>query len=306
MIDIQRLDGIKRVFHDLSVASQQLRTKKMDEDSADDGQVSFQNSDYSLSEKVKNELNILIFYFQVQRRALEETDRQAAIFALIRSGDSAQKLADIFCGIEEAIDKVMYRDPSFSWPSVPKGYQIPQQLLMAGEDALKYMPDLADAANRDVLMVWENTVGKIEVMEKNSVDIIRQSFIEFAASIGISKDDMNKGMDENEQFEWCIDYDHSLGDRLEKYLDKLIFFFEVHRIAIQRNDQLAAYIALMNAGIYAQLASDFFSTIKDEVDNVAVLNNRFSWPSVPDDYKLPEHFGMAPHACIESEPHRSF
>lgn len=192
----------------------------------------------------------------------------------------------------------MYRDPRFFWPSVPKGYQIPQQFLVAGEDALNYMPDLADAANRDVLMFWENAVGKIEVMEKNSVDIIRQSFIELAASIGISKEDMNKGMDENEQFEWCIDYDHSLGDTLERYLDKVIFFFEVHRIAIQRNDQLAAYIALMDAGIYAQLASDFFSTIKDEVDNVAVLNNRFSWPSVPDDYKLPEHFGMAPHACI--------
>jgi hypothetical protein len=147
-----------------------------------------------------------------------------------------------------------------------------------------------------VLMVWENAVGKIEVMEKNSVDIIRRSFIELAASIGISKEDMNKGMDENEQFEWCIDYDHSLGDTLEKYLDKLIFFFEVHRIAIQRNDQLAAYIALMDAGIYAQLASDFFSTIKDEVDNVAILNSRFSWPSVPDDYKLPKQFWMAPYA----------
>ncbi|MCP1575217.1 hypothetical protein J2S30_003596 [Herbaspirillum rubrisubalbicans] len=295
MIDIQRMDGIKEVFHDLSVVSQQLRTKKMDENNGDDGPVSFLNYDYSLAEKVKNEMKSLIFYFEVQRRALKEKDHLAAIFALIRSGDLAQKLADIFGGIEETVHKVMYRDPNFSWPSVPEGYQIPQQLLMAGADTLKYMADRADAANCDVLMVWENAVGKIEVMEKNSVDVIRKSFIELAASIGISKEEMNRGMDENDQFEWCIDYAHSLGDTLEKYLDKLLLFFEVHRIAVQRNDQLAAYIALMDAGIYAQLASDFFLTIKDEVDNVAVLNKRFSWPSVPDGYKLPEHFGITSH-----------
>jgi len=69
---------------------------------------------------------------------------------------------------------------------------------------------------------------------------------------------MNESMDENDHFEWCIDYRHCLGEQLEVDLDELLLFLEAHRIAIQQNDLLAAYITLLYCGIHAQNVSGFF------------------------------------------------
>ncbi|QDD66906.1 hypothetical protein EJD96_23445 [Herbaspirillum seropedicae] len=104
----------------------------------------------------------------------------------------------------------------------------------------------------------------------------------------------HKILNESNQFEWCIDYAESMGEQLEKDLDRFLLSIEVHRIAIQNDDPLAAYIALMDAGNYAQRVANLFLDIKDEIDKVTVLDKRFSWPVIPDGYQLPEHFAINP------------
>lgn len=296
MIDIRRMDLIKEVFQDLSKNRQLLRMEINDNNGGNERSIVYLNYDFSLSEKLKIELSNLIHYFQMYRRALDEHDRLAALFMITCAGDLARTLSDVFGGIEDAIDKVMYRDLRFSWPSVPEGYMIPQPLLVAAKDKLKCMADFGSAADHEVLMFWESSGGKIEVVKKDSVDVIRKTFIESAESIGVSRKEMNESMDENDHFEWCIDYRHCLGEQLEVDLDELLLFLEAHRIAIQQNDQLAAYIALLYCGIHAQNVSGFFLNIKDEVDRVTVLDKRFSWPCIPDGYELPKHFGLSPHS----------
>ncbi|WP_229297115.1 hypothetical protein [Herbaspirillum sp. CAH-3] len=296
MIDIRRMDLIKEVFQDLSKNRQLLRTEINDNNDGNERSIVYLNYDFSLSEKLKIELSNLIHYFQMYRRALGEHDRLAALFMITCAGDLARTLSAVFGGIEDAIDKVMYRDLRFSWPSVPEGYKIPQPLLVAAKDKLKCMADFGSTADHDVLMFWESSGGKIEVVKKDSVDVIRKTFIESAESIGVSRKEMNESMDENDHFEWCIDYRHCLGEQLEVDLDELLLFLEAHRIAIQQNDLLAAYITLLYCGIHAQNVSGFFLNIKDEVDRVAVLDKRFSWPCIPDGYELPKHFGLSPHS----------
>jgi len=296
MIDICRMDLIKDVFQNLSKNRQLLRTEMNDNNDGNDRSVAYLNYDFPLSERLKNELSNLIHYFQMYRRAVGENDRLAALFMITCAGDLARTISDVFGGIEDAIDKVMYRDLRFSWPSVPEGYKIPQPLLVAAKEKLKCMADFGNADDHDVLMFWESSVGKIEVVKKDSVDVIRKTFIESAESIGVSRKEMNESMDENDHFEWCIDYRHCLGEQLEVDLDELLLFLEAHRIAIQQNDQLAAYITLLYCGIHAQNVSGFFLNIKDEVDRVAVLDKRFSWPCIPDGYELPKHFSLSPHS----------
>ncbi|WP_443115232.1 DUF6853 family protein [Herbaspirillum seropedicae] len=294
MIDIRRMDVIERILRDLYENRQLLKTEKSDRTDGDERSISSLDYDYPLGEKLKNELMELVFYFETHQRALKENDRLAAFFAIRRAGDLAQKPADLFGNIEGAVDKVMYRDPRFSWPSIPEGYQLPKKLLTAGADALKCTAGFGVAGNGDVLMLWENAEGKIEVIKKDSVDVIRKTFIDLAVSIGVSIEDEDKILNENNQFEWCINYAESMGDQLENDLDQFLLSFEVHRIAIQNDDPLAAYIALMDGGTYAQRVANLFLDIKDEIDKVTVLDKRFSWPVIPDGYQLPEHFAINP------------
>lgn len=294
MIDVRKMDVIPKVFQYLAKSRWLQQTKIGDKDEGDDCSISFLNYDFSLGENLQNELANLIFYFDVHRRALKENDRLAALFAIISAGDLAQKLSDFFDGLKEVVLSVMHRDPRFAWPFVPEEYQIPQHLLTTAADALKCMADSDNAANRDMLMLWKSPAGKIEVIEKHSVDVIQRTFVELAESIGVSREEMDNNINENDQIEWCIEYRYSLGEQLEKDFGRFLFSFEVLRLAILKNDQSAAYVALLDCRLYSHDISNLFLNIKDEVDKVTVLDKRFSWPVIPNGYQLPEHFAINP------------
>lgn len=296
MIDVRKLDVIREVFLELAKIRKPLRTNMLDNDDGDDGLASCLIHDFSLVENLQKELANLIFYFEVHRSAQKENDRTAALFAIIRAGALALKLSAFFEGIEEAIRNVMNWDPSFSWPSVPEEYRIPDHFFMVAADKLSCMAEFGIAANRNVLLFWESAEGDIEVLEKDSVDLIRNTFIGLAESIGVSREKMNSEMDEKGRFEWCIDYSYSLGEQLKNDLDELLRFFEILRLALQKRDHSAASVALLYCRIHSQNAAGFFLNIKDEVDRVAVLDKRFSWPCIPDGYELPKHFGLSPHS----------
>ncbi|WP_443115231.1 hypothetical protein [Herbaspirillum seropedicae] len=247
------------------------------------------NHNVSINSYFSKDLRELVSLFEFSTKAKISADDLTALCALMRAGLRAHILHNLFEDIWSDVDKVLYRDERFSWPPIPDGYQIPHHFLMAGADARKRMAAPGVTANPAVLTLWENATGEVGAIEKERIDVIRKTFMALAESIGISCEKMDNKIGESDQFEWCIDYADLLGERLEKDLNELLLFFEVHRIAILNNDQLAAYVALMNAGIYAQTVSNFFLNIKDKVDEVTIFDKRFSWPIIPDSYKFPEH-----------------
>ncbi len=215
-----------------------------------------------------------------------------------RSKPLALTLQDVFEEIMNDVDKVLYGDKRFVWPSIPEGYQIPQYLLAAGADPIKRVNGPDDAAGRDGLMLSKGATGEIVVIGKDRIDAISKTFIELAESIGDTREEMDKAKDENDHFEWRIDYNSSLGDRLERYLDQLFLSVEVHRIATHKSEHLAAYQALKDAGTHARSISGLFGDIKADVHKVCIFDERFAWPDIPDDYRFPEHLVMS-GACLK-------
>jgi hypothetical protein len=251
------------------------------------------NHDASLSWEFCKNLQALTSLFEFSNRARLSGDDLTAYCALMRAALHALTLQDVFEEIMNDVDKVLYGDKRFVWPSIPEGYQIPQYLLAAGADAIKRVNGPDDTAGRDGLMLSKDATGEIVVMGKDRIDVIRKTFIELAESIGVTREEMDKAKDENDHFEWRIDYNSSLGDRLERYLGQLFLSVEVHRLATHENDHLAAYLALKDVGTHARSISELFGDIKADAHKVSIFDVRFSWPDIPDDYKFPEHLVMS-------------
>ncbi|MDR6741645.1 hypothetical protein J2X56_003669 [Herbaspirillum sp. 1173] len=239
------------------------------------------------------DLRALVSLVEFFNRSRPSGDDVTACCALMRAASSAQLLSNLFKDIWGDVDKVLWRDKRFSWPSIPTGYQIPQHFVTAGADAVKRVNGPDDIAGRDGLMLWKSATREIEVMEKDRIDAIRKTLIKMAEGIGVTREEMDKAKDENDHFEWCIDYNSSLGDRLERYLDQLLLSVEVHRIATHKNDQLAAYQALKDVGAHARSISELFGDIKADAHKVSIFDERFAWPDIPDDYRFPEHLVMS-------------
>lgn len=251
------------------------------------------NHDASLSLEFCKNLQALTSLFEFSNRARLSGDDLTAYCALMRAGLHALTLQDVFEEIMNDVDKVLYGDKRFVWPSIPEGYQIPQYLLAAGADAIKRVNGPDDTAGRDGLMLSKDATGEIVVMGKDRIDAIRKTFIELAESIGVTREEMDKAKDENDHFEWRIDYNSSLGDRLERYLGQLFLSVEVHRLATHENDHLAAYLALKDVGTHARSISELFGDIKADAHKVSIFDERFAWPDIPDDYRFPEHLVMS-------------
>ncbi|MCO4857926.1 hypothetical protein MKD49_15665 [Herbaspirillum sp. WGmk3] len=234
-------------------------------------------------------MQALTSLFEFSNRARLSGDDLTAYCALMRAGLHALTLQDVFEEIMNDVDKVLYGDKRFFWPSIPEGYQIPQYLLAAGADTMKRVNGPDDTAGRDGLLLSKGATGEIVVMGKDRIDAISKTFIELAESIGDTREEMAKAKDENDPFEWRIDYNSSQGDRLERYLDQLFLCLEVHRIATHNSDPLAAFVALKDVGTHARSTSELFGDIKADADKVSIFDKRFAWPEIPDDYRFPEH-----------------
>lgn len=122
------------------------------------------------------------------------------------------------------------------------------------------------------------------------LDLIQSAFLELTSSIGLSREEMNAEIKENGQCEWFIDYGISFSEQHEDDLSKLLMYFEIHRKARRSNDLLTAYLALLEARLFAQNLKNLFWSIEDEIDKVMYRDPRFTWPEIPENYVFPENY----------------
>ncbi|MDR9835622.1 hypothetical protein [Herbaspirillum huttiense] len=293
MNTVINLDIVQTIFLSL-VQSVGLTKDEIMSERNEDGQYCwFIDQDVSMNSTFNQDLRALVSLVEFFNRSRPSGDDVTACCALMRAGFDALRLSSLFKDICSDVDKVLCRDKRFSWPSLPEGYQIPQHFVTAGAEAMKRLNCLDEATGRDGLVLWKSATREIEVMEKDRIDAIMKTLIEMAEGIGVTREEMAKAKDENDHFEWRIDYNSSLGDRLERYLDQLLLSVEVHRIATHKNDQLAAYHALKDVGAHARSISELFGDIKADAHKVSIFDERFAWPDIPDDYRFPEHLVMS-------------
>jgi hypothetical protein len=57
------------------------------------------------------------------------------------------------------------------------------------------------------------------------------------------------------------------------------------------DDLVTAQCGLIRAGGFAHQVFDTFSKIKDDCYKVLRDDMRFTWPEIPEDFKIPEHYG---------------
>jgi predicted HTH transcriptional regulator len=123
------LDLIQSAFLELT-SSIGLTIDEMNEEVKDDGQFEwFIDYENSLNERYEYNSSKLLRYFDIHRKARKNNDQLTAFAALLFAGVSAHNLKNIFENIEAEIDKVMFRDPRFTWPDIPEGYKFPEDYL---------------------------------------------------------------------------------------------------------------------------------------------------------------------------------
>ncbi|OWY34223.1 hypothetical protein [Herbaspirillum aquaticum] len=129
MKEISGLDSIQLAFLELT-SSIGLTIDEMNAEIKDDGQFEwFIDYENSLNERYEYNSSKLLRYFDIHRKARKNNDQLTAFAALLFAGVSAHNLKNIFENIEAEIDKVMFRDPRFTWPDIPEGYKFPEDYL---------------------------------------------------------------------------------------------------------------------------------------------------------------------------------
>ncbi|MCW7762534.1 hypothetical protein OPS06_11770 [Photorhabdus sp. JAR] len=65
--------------------------------------------------------------------------------------------------------------------------------------------------------------------------------------------------------------------------------FAVSKKALDQNDMVAVQTALVIARIYAMNLRNFFDGIFEDIEMIG-WTDRYHWPKIPEDYKIPDHY----------------
>ncbi len=123
--------------------------------------------------------------------------------------------------------------------------------------------------------------GNLKLTEINKLNDIKTILVELAATCNISKNELdNNG---------SLDYSLNLDDELQDELKKLISMFAVLKKALDQNDMVAVQTALVMARIYAMNLRNFFDGIFEDIEMIG-WTDRYNWPKIPEDYKIPDHY----------------
>jgi hypothetical protein len=127
--------------------------------------------------------------------------------------------------------------------------------------------------------------------EAINLNFVQDIFIKLAERQGIPLEELKSGWNkEREDMEWNIDYSEPLQVQIDHDIELMLKKFMLHRQAMEAGDLVTASAALDGAGTFAGTLSDTFSKIYDECYKVLGDDKRFTWPEIPDDYKIPEHY----------------
>lgn len=77
------------------------------------------------------------------------------------------------------------------------------------------------------------------------------------------------------------------NDSYDKYLTEFDMAVELLRRTVDKKDKVAIQCALTRVRIASLNLSN---TYQDIIDDVILINGHESWPSIPEDYKIPEEY----------------
>ncbi len=123
------------------------------------------------------------------------------------------------------------------------------------------------------------------------LNFVQEVFIRLAQKNGIPLEELKNGCNEEKEcMEWNMDYKNSLQKDVEADIEKMLQIFELHHAAMKKDDLVTASAALVRAAGFAQMLAGTFSNIYDECYKVLRDDKRFTWPEIPEDYSIPEHY----------------
>lgn len=121
-----------------------------------------------------------------------------------------------------------------------------------------------------------------------NLDLVQTTFMKLAERNSISINELKNSS--KEEGDWSLSYKQSLQQEVAADIQDMLDCFDLHRLAIEKNDLITAKSALVMAAGFARTLQGTFRNIHDECYKVLHHDSRFTWPSIPEDYKIPDHY----------------
>ena len=124
-----------------------------------------------------------------------------------------------------------------------------------------------------------------------NLDIVQKAFIQLAQSKGIPFAELANGWnEERECLEWNLDYNTSLQSDVDADIKRMLRYFELHRVSLEKDDLATARASLVHAAVFARTLASAFEYIHDECYKVLRDDPRFQWPEIPENYQIPDQY----------------
>lgn len=121
---------------------------------------------------------------------------------------------------------------------------------------------------------------------------LKQLLLNLAKSKGITEEDLNGYDESKEEFNWHIDWNRNLDDWFELNIDRIKDAMKLYENATAQGDLLAAHAGLQRIRLGTHDLMNFFDNFREDLIKFSI-DPRFDWPTFPDDYKIPEHYGYS-------------
>ncbi|MHC5226278.1 hypothetical protein [Ignatzschineria sp. LJL83] len=91
--------------------------------------------------------------------------------------------------------------------------------------------------------------------------------------------------------DWSIDYKIDLNEEFNSIVKDLFQEMKLLTQAREKEDDLTALIAIIGAKVKSQSLMNFFIDIHDDIERL-MWGDEFvgKWPSIPEEYKIPEDY----------------
>ncbi|GAB3628185.1 hypothetical protein PTE30175_05341 [Pandoraea terrae] len=121
-------------------------------------------------------------------------------------------------------------------------------------------------------------------------ELIKQRLIALAAMHNLTDVDLDFYDEERDEFDWHINWKRDLNESFGAGIARLQASLDLYDKGLAAGDMLAAQAGLLRAGIYAHNLMSFFDALRHDLSK-AVIDSRFNWPTFPEGYKIPPHYG---------------
>ncbi|BBO59909.1 hypothetical protein [Mycoavidus sp. B2-EB] len=197
-------------------------------------------------------------------RALLEKDRLAAKAGLMHASIKIGDLAiSPFWSISHDLTKIL-NNKNYNWPSLGLGYAIPKKYL-------------------------DEKINEIDQKEWNDLAKIQKILIDLVKSQGVTDEELKRVDKRTGRLIWGIDLNVDFNKVFYEKLLALQIAFEGYEKAFIQEDWRAVRAILQRIRLINFQLYKFLKAIRIALRN-ARTDERFNWPSFPEDYKVPVHY----------------